>query len=156
MADEIEQSVSNIVDGLWLGSEGAASSRQFFEKENIKACINATPSVLNNFAATGVEYLRLSLDDDPGKHDMSRMQEYLPLAVEWLRIHHQVLGLNVLVHCHAGVNRSATVVCAYLMKHFGMTFKDAVEFLIIRRQAVFYNGDKPTFKRILEEWGKMC
>jgi protein-tyrosine phosphatase len=117
--------------------------------------VNCTPSVLNNFAALQIEYLRLVLDDSEDKEDMKIMRIALPLAVEWLYFHHQILGYNTLVHCHAGVNRSATVVIAYLMKYFEMPLKEAIEFVVLRRQNVFYGGDKGTFKNILQEWEKI-
>lgn len=150
----MEESVSEIIQNLWVGGEGAAGSKQFFEKEGIKACINATPSLQHNFCHTGVEYLRVPVNDSTDKEDMELVKDIMPLAVEWLRIHHKVLGYPTLVQCHQGINRSATFVCAYLMKHWGMKLKDAIDFLIIRRQAIFYNGDKPTFKKILLEWEK--
>lgn len=148
----MEESVSQIIDRLWIGGEGAAHSLQFFQKEDIKACINCTPSILNNFASQGIEYLRIPVNDTTDKEDMDLMKQMLDLAVDWLHVHHKILGLNVLVHCHQGINRSATVLCAYLMKYYGMKYKDAVDFLILRRQAVFYNGDKATFKKLLERY----
>jgi len=148
----MEESVSEIMKGLWIGGEGSSCSKQFFEKEEIGAVVNCTPSLQHNFYKLGVEYLRVPAGDSTDKEDVDMMKEIMPLVVEWLRIHHNVLGKNVLVHCHHGINRSATFVCAYLMKHYGMSYKDAVEFLISRRQCIFYNGDRPTFKKILEEW----
>lgn len=148
----MEESASLIIDRLWIGGEGAANSSQFFEKEDIKACINCTPSILNNFSSYGVEYLRIPVNDTNDKEDIELMKQMLDLAIEWLYIHHQKFGFNVLVHCHQGINRSATVVAAYLMKYYNMKYRDVVDFLILRRQCIFYNGDKPTFKKILEKY----
>jgi protein-tyrosine phosphatase len=148
----MEESVSEVINGLWIGGEGSSASKQFFEKEGIEAVVNCTPSLQHNFMKMGIEYLRVPAGDSREQEDIDLMKEMLPLVVEWIRIHHKVMGKNVLVHCHQGINRSGTFVCAYLMKHYGMTFKEAVEFLIIRRQPIFYNGDRPTFKDVLEWW----
>jgi len=44
-------------------------------------------------------------------------------------------GGSVLVHCYAGVSRSATIVIAYLMQEMAMTFNDA--FQHVKRQRWF-------------------
>lgn len=149
----VEESVSQIIDGLWVGGEGSSASKQFFEKEEIGAVVNCTPSLQHNFYKLGTEYLRVPAGDSTDPEDIEIMKTMMPMVVEWIRIHHQVLGKNVLVHCHHGINRSATFVCAYLMKYYGLSYKDAVEFLIMRRQNIFYHGDRPTFKKVLTEWG---
>ncbi|ORX81556.1 hypothetical protein BCR32DRAFT_203693, partial [Anaeromyces robustus] len=41
--------------------------------------------------------------------------------IEQARLNHE----NVLVHCHAGVSRSSTIILAYLMRYKGMTLYDA-------------------------------
>ncbi|GFN89332.1 dual specificity protein phosphatase 10 [Plakobranchus ocellatus] len=38
-------------------------------------------------------------------------------------------GSKVLIHCHAGVSRSATVTIAYLLKHTRMAMADAYKFV---------------------------
>jgi len=42
----------------------------------------------------------------------------------------------VLVHCHMGVSRSATVVIAYLMKYFHMTHREAYNFVKKKRSVI--------------------
>jgi len=42
------------------------------------------------------------------------------------------------VHCHVGVNRSPTVVLAYLMKYEGYTLKSAVEHVKARLYLLAY------------------
>ncbi|EEB89908.1 hypothetical protein MPER_11947 [Moniliophthora perniciosa FA553] len=46
---------------------------------------------------------------------------------------------NVLVHCFAGVSRSATVVCAYLVATAGMRAIDSVAFVQSKRKIVCPN-----------------
>lgn len=48
-------------------------------------------------------------------------------------------GRGVLVHCQAGVSRSATIVIAYLMKHTLMTMTDAYKYVRSRRPIVSPN-----------------
>lgn len=146
----MEESVSNIIDGLWIGGESSSQSKQFFEYANIKSVINCTPNSLHCFAGQGVEYLRIPTNDSTEKEDIEVMEDYIHLAVEWLYVHHKVMKMNCLVHCHQGIQRSATVVCCYLIRHWGLKMKDAMDFIILRRQACFYNADRATFKKILE------
>nr|WRK65514.1 dual specific typhosphatase [Marseillevirus futianmevirus] len=57
-------------------------------------------------------------------------------------------GLNVLVHCAAGISRSSTIVIAFLMLRRGMTYDSALAFVQSKRKCVDPN---PGFRRQLEE-----
>jgi len=46
---------------------------------------------------------------------------------------------NVLIHCHAGMSRSATIACAYLMKKYNLSFETALEQLRSKRPCVYPN-----------------
>jgi len=48
-------------------------------------------------------------------------------------------GGGVLVHCFAGVSRSATCVIAYLMQEQDMTFEEAFSYASKRRPVIFPN-----------------
>jgi len=48
-------------------------------------------------------------------------------------------GGRVLVHCRAGVSRSATICIAYLMVHRGLSLDEAFDFVQARRQIIAPN-----------------
>jgi len=48
-------------------------------------------------------------------------------------------GGGVLVHCYAGVSRSATCTIAYLMQEREMSFEDAFSFVSKQRPVIFPN-----------------
>lgn len=55
----------------------------------------------------------------------------------------------VLVHCVAGISRSATIVIAYLMKEMGMDYADAYNYVKERRRIINPNSG---FKRQLRQF----
>jgi hypothetical protein len=56
----------------------------------------------------------------------------------------------VYVHCQAGMNRSATLLAAYLHKRFGIPLEKVVEVMARQRPCIMTN---PTFVAQLEEFG---
>lgn len=146
---------SHVVDGIWIGNEKASQDAKFFRDKNIRAVVNCTPDVPNKFSRRGVDYLRLSLGDSRDPDDLRLMQGYLDKAVAFVHKHIRQ-GHNILVHCHQGIQRSSTVVSAYLMKHRGMTYAQVTRFVPFRRRVAFYadQGLYLTFEKQLRDYAK--
>ncbi|KAI8806031.1 protein-tyrosine phosphatase-like protein, partial [Cladochytrium replicatum] len=69
-----------------------------------------------------VHYHDFSIEDSPNEN-ISLLFTRTNAIIDYAREHNE----RVLVHCHAGVSRSATVVLAYLVMRCGMSLKDAWE-----------------------------
>ena len=70
----------------------------------------------------------ISIDDS---HDQD-IHQYFQSTNEFIKSATTNNG-NVLVHCHAGVSRSATLVLAYLMYEYNMSLEDARALLKSKR-----------------------
>ncbi len=67
-------------------------------------------------------------------------------SADWI---HANLERRVLVHCQAGVSRSAAICIAYLMKHVGMHLTDAYA---VVKAARFIIDPNEGFMRQLKEY----
>ena len=56
-----------------------------------------------------------------------------------------------IIHCHAGINRSATIALAYLMKRKNVNLFEAYEFFSYMRPGIIYNIG---FRKQLINWAK--
>ncbi|KAJ3263704.1 Dual specificity protein phosphatase 1, partial [Blyttiomyces sp. JEL0837] len=68
----------------------------------------------------GVTYHDFPIEDSPRQEIRNLFEETTAIIEEARK-----KGEAVLVHCHAGVSRSSTIVLAYLLKYHRMTLKDA-------------------------------
>jgi protein-tyrosine phosphatase len=134
--------------GLWIGSEGDSRNPDFMAKHNIAFVVNCS----NNIPFTvipGVEYYRIPVDDAPSNSDV--ILSHWPIVV---RAIDSVLqrGKGVLVHCRAGMQRSAGTVAAYLMYKYGLSAKNAMAAIKQRKSETFW--PTPTFGVALGKYEK--
>lgn len=128
---------------VWIGSKLDSQNVDAARRRGVTLVVNCTrhlPSVV-----PGVRHHRVPVDDDPD--EAATMLACLPEAV--LAIDDHVSGGGgVLVHCHAGISRSASTVAAYLMFKEGLTPRQAIA--RIRRLKPETFGPRPNFLAALE------
>ena len=111
-----------ILPHLYLGCRKVATCLPSLKSSGITNILNVTSSIPNKFAAAGLTYKQIAVEDS---HDVNMLQ-HLPEAFGFIE-RARVTGERVLVHCHAGMSRSVTVILAYLMKYFNHTLDSAYE-----------------------------
>lgn len=127
--------LSLILPFLFLGNEKDAQDLACMITLNIGHVLNITTHLPLYHADSGaLRYKRLPATDN-SKQDL---RQYFEEAFEFIE-EAQQKGKGVLIHCQAGVSRSATVVIAYLMKHTLMTVGDAYKFVKGKRPIISPN-----------------
>jgi protein-tyrosine phosphatase len=86
------------------------------------------------------------LEDDTDSSILKHIED----ALEW--VEKQLQTKNVLIHCHMGISRSASLVLAFLMKNFGMTLDQAFEHTASIRDTI---GPNSTFMKELQTYESM-
>ena len=82
-------------------------------------------------------YLFFQLDDSP--YDGQALHDILPLCLSW--IDQEIKKVRrVLVHCGAGISRSASVVVAYVMQDKQLPLQDALQFVKDRKSDIAPNS----------------
>ena len=128
--------MTEILPRLWLGSDKTLNN-DFLKTHNIKFIINCSKDIPDN--SLNIETIRVNVDDKPNiSHaiDNKIMLESLPSLVHYI---HKFINnnKNVLVHCKAGKQRSACVVCAYIIKYGEVDIDKAVYYIRTKRPIAF-------------------
>uniref|UniRef100_A0A3B5KXU5 protein-tyrosine-phosphatase n=1 Tax=Xiphophorus couchianus TaxID=32473 RepID=A0A3B5KXU5_9TELE len=122
-----------ILPFLYLGNEHDAQDLHLLQRMNIGYILNVTTHLPLYHYDTGLfNYKRLPATDS----NKQNLRQYFEEAFEFIA--HQA-GMGLLIHCQAGVSRSATIVIAYLMKHSWMTMTDAYKFVKSKRPIISPN-----------------
>lgn len=155
-----EYAMHKIIDGLYLSNFDVASKRALIVQNKIGLIINATNDLPNVFESETQEhdskqalsvtpvYVRVPVMDWTGE-DISRYFESTCKTIDTC-LSKQV---NVLVHCHAGVSRSPTLVLAYLIWKNKCSMAKALSDVKQIRRCVDPNDG---FVERLKQWHKQC
>ncbi|XP_072946035.1 uncharacterized protein [Epargyreus clarus] len=127
---------SQIIPGLYLSNARAATDKAVLRHLNIThvLTVEARRIPKSAFADTNISNLFIRAYDTP----QTNLLPYFPMANAF--IEEGIQKGNVLVHCHFGVSRSATLVIAYLMQKYKLTFEQAYVFVRHRRKFINPNS----------------
>ena len=127
----------HIYGNIYLGSVIAANNLEWLRQNNIQYVIGL---IDYQQKYEGINYLVYSNLNDIPSEDL-----YLIFSECFSFIEKSVSsGSNILIHCHAGISRSSSLVIAYLMTHYGFTLFNA------------FNIVKSIRNVILPNYGFMC
>ncbi|GFS02148.1 dual specificity protein phosphatase 19 [Elysia marginata] len=125
--------VAEVSSFLLMGSQDAAHDMETLRKHGVTHILNVATGVENMFPQDFVYQTQeiRDLPEFPIFHGFERAIKFID----------QCKNLNgrVLVHCNAGISRSAAIVMAYLIQTEGMNVNDAFSYLRSKRPATCPN-----------------
>jgi len=127
---------------LYLGSAADASNIEWFEQTAITHVLNCADQTASGSGGVvgklKLKYCQLDADDDD---EFNIIKASFPAASAFIKQAEAMSNGKIFVHCHAGVNRSAALVVAFLMKERGMHVLDAVRQVWAVRPIVLQNDN---------------
>lgn len=124
-----------IVPGIWLGNYKSSQDEVFLRTHNIQTVFNCTkdlqfhPSIQNRY--------RVPVDDNLQEEEIRNM-ELWSYEIIYKLLHEYKKDQPILVHCAAGMQRSAAVVAMFLMTTRGMNWDQAYRHIRQRRAIAFF------------------
>ncbi len=143
-----------IVSGLWLGNKGA-SNEDWLTAHQIDAVFNCTKDL--PFAQTVPRHLyRVPVDDNLQEDEIRNLEHWSWEIIYKMRKEH-ASGKRILVHCFAGMQRSAAVMAMYLIATYRCTTDEAIAFIKSRRPVAFMGSVNfyQAIKRFEESYRQM-
>ncbi|CAG2230474.1 dual specificity protein phosphatase 7-like [Mytilus edulis] len=108
---------------LYLGNAQNSADLNQLKKFGIKYILNVTPNVPNKFEMdSDFKYLQIPVADQLSQN----LSAFFPQAIAFIDEAREN-ECGVLVHCLAGISRSVTVTCAYLMQKQHISLNQAYD-----------------------------
>jgi len=134
-----------ILDDLYLASYNDVKYSGQFDSDEF-VVVNCTKNLKMLGYGT-----RIAVDDDRTHESNLILYSSLPFVCQWIK-QHLDNGQPVVVHCHAGQQRSAAVMAAYLMWTRKMSLEQCVLYIrLCKPDAFLYDVN---FREALQKWSK--
>ena len=130
--------LNEIIEGLFLGDHAASEASYLLKRHGITHILSVGSGLYPRFPKK-FTYKWVSELDSPNanlRQHFSSCHEFINNAF--------AAGGRILVHCYAGVSRSATIVISWLMKEREMNFSSALSHVTSRR---WFINPNPGFRR---------
>jgi protein-tyrosine phosphatase len=136
-----------IVPRLWLGNKHAAADEEWLKQHGITVVFNCTKTL--PFATSMRRMYRVPVDDNLEPEEIANMGAWAAETQVKL-VREYKAGRTILVHCHAGMQRSAAVVAMFLISMYGMSAEEAMAFIKSKRSIAFHPA--ANFEKAIQQW----
>lgn len=128
----MEAYANEILSGLWLGNISDAKNLEFINSLDI--VINCSKDI--PFLSKTTKNIRIPIDDNLEEKEIKNLSKFLPKITSFI---HSSLknNKNILVHCYAGKQRSASVIVAYLIRYLNISLEKAILLVRTKRDIIF-------------------
>ena len=123
-----------IIPGIWLGNKRAALNDKWLIEKNITVVFNATKDV--PFSTKVKKQYRIPVDDNLQPEEIRNMTLWSHEIIYNL-LKEMNTGATVLVHCAAGMQRSAAIVAMFLIVKRGYSWNQAITYIQNIRSIAF-------------------
>jgi hypothetical protein len=145
MTSPFNEMANEIIPNLWLGNARASMSEQFIAENGIQVVFNCTKN-LPFSPMIPIKY-RIPVDDNLEEEEIRNMELWSSeIAFKIMAEYKQ--GRHILVHCMAGMQRSAASVAFMLIAHLNMRGIDAMKMIKEKRNIAFH--PKANFGRSIQ------
>ncbi|KAM4851193.1 dual specificity protein phosphatase 8 [Urocitellus parryii] len=126
--------LTRILPHLYLGSQKDVLNKDLMTQNGISYVLNASNSCPKPDFICESHFLRIPINDNY----CEKLLPWLDKSIEFID-KAKLSSCQVIVHCLAGISRSATIAIAYIMKTMGMSSDDAYRFVKDRRPSISPN-----------------
>ena len=135
-----------IKDKLYLGNYYSATQKDELKKRGITHIL-MVGYLLHEFFPEDFEYANIEIEDD----ERENIFRYFYTCINFIE-----KSKICYVHCQAGVSRSASIVIAYVMFHFKLSFEEALKYVKERRFYIYPNDGFRLQLKDLEKVFEYC
>ncbi|XP_073907331.1 dual specificity protein phosphatase 8 isoform X2 [Castor canadensis] len=126
--------LTRILPHLYLGSQKDVLNKDLMTQNGISYVLNASNSCPKPDFICDSHFMRIPINDNY----CEKLLPWLDKSIEFID-KAKLSSCQVIVHCLAGISRSATIAIAYIMKTMGMSSDDAYRFVKDRRPSISPN-----------------
>jgi hypothetical protein len=123
-----------ILPNLWLGSRIAALDPMWLGQKGIKCVFNCTKDI--PFVDTIQRRYRVPVDDNLQDQEIRNLG-FWSYEIVFKMTREYATGQPILVHCAAGMQRSAACIAMFLVATKGLTPEEAIKYIQERRPIAF-------------------
>ena len=132
---EHSDNANEIIPRLWLGNVKASKDENFIREKNIQVVFNCTKN-LEFSPMIPIKY-RVPVDDNLEEEEIRNM-ELWSAEIAYKIIAEYIEGKTILVHCMAGMQRSAASVAFMLIAFLKIRALDAMKMIKEKRPIAFF------------------